>query len=755
MAVKIYQFIKQLKPALQAISTFYKLRLLNLIPLFLLPVFLKTNSTMSVIQKIRDKYARWAVAAIVISLLGFIMMDAFAGRSSLFGQGSTTVGNINGRKIDIMDFEQKVKQQEEMAQQQGYDMGDAGRQQIIESVWNGEITETLMTEQFEELGMTVGNKEINNLLFGTNPPPDLKQRFTDEATGQYNAMAAQQFINGVKKSGRPEDKAQLINYINSLELNRKMDKYTSLLTNSIYYPKWFIEKQMTDNSLIGQASYVSIPYSTILDSAVKVSDAEIKDYIDEHKDDFEQKEETRSINYVIFNAAPTAADSTGVKNQVEALKTPFVTSTDPAAFLLQQSSNMEYYDGYVGKTKIQVPNKDSIFALQKGGVYGPYLDNKSIVLAKKIDEKILPDSAKVRHILIQTTNPQTGQVMLEDSAAKKRIDSIKLATDNGANFDSLAKQLSDDKGSADKGGVYEYFPQGQMVKAFNDFVFEGKPGDKKVVKTEFGYHLIEILGQRGSQPHYKIAYLAKEITPSAETDNTASSQASLFAGESLDLKAFNANYDKNLKTKGLNKLVATDIKPGDHSITGLGTSRNLVKAIFDADKGDVIQPERVGESYVVATVTEINKEGLQDVTQARAIVEPILRNKKKADQIKKTLGKITTLEAAAAAVKQPVQMADSLRFSGANAVFGFEGKVIGAVFNTTNNGKVVPEAIEGQAGVYVLRVGNISASAIENTNIEMQRQMMQMQARQAAMQQPPAVALKEAADIKDNRAKFY
>lgn len=720
----------------------------------MLPVFLKHTPPMSVIQKIRDKYARWAVAAIVISLLGFILMDAFAGRSS-FGSSSTTIGKVNGKEIDIIDFEKKVKQQEEMAQQQGYDMGEAGRQQVIESVWNGEVTQTLMAEQFEELGMTVGNKEINNLLFGSNPPPDLKQRFTDEATGQYNALAAQQFINGVKKSGRPEDKTQLIDYINNLELNRKMEKYTSLLSNSIYYPKWFIEKQMADNSLIGKASYVSIPYSTISDSAVKISDSEIKNYIDEHKDDFAQKEETRSINFVVFNAAPTAADSTVIKSQVEALKAPFFTATDPASFLLQQGSTIEYYDAYVGESKVQVPDKDSIFALQKGSVYGPYQDNKNFVLAKKIDERILPDSAKIRHILVQTANPQTGQLMLDDSAAKKRIDSIDLAITNGANFDTLAKQLSNDKGSSDKGGVYDYFPQGQMVKAFNDFVFEGKTGDKKVVKTEFGYHLIEIQGQKGSQPHYKIAYLAKEITPSSETDNAASSQASLFAGESRDLKAFNANYDKTLKTKGLNKLVAADIKPGDHAITGLGTSRTLVKAIFNADKGDVIQPERVGESYVVATVTEVNEEGLQDAAKARTIVEPILRNKKKADQIKQKLGKITTLEAAAATVKQPVQTADSLRFSGANAVFGFEGKVIGAVFNTANKGKIIPEAIEGQAGVYILRVENISASAIDNTNIEMQRQMMQMQARQGAMQQSPAEALKEAANIKDNRAKFY
>lgn len=155
---------------------------------------------MSVIQSIRDKYARWAVVAIAISLLGFILMDAFSGRSSLGGDSSSTIGNINGREIDYIDFERKVKAQEEQARSQGYDMGDADRQQVIESVWNGEVTQTLMDEQFNELGMTVGKKEINDLLFGNNPPADLKQRFADQTTGQYNAMAAQQFINEIKKA---------------------------------------------------------------------------------------------------------------------------------------------------------------------------------------------------------------------------------------------------------------------------------------------------------------------------------------------------------------------------------------------------------------------------------------------------------------------------------------------------------------------------------------------------------------------------
>jgi peptidyl-prolyl cis-trans isomerase D len=459
---------------------------------------------------------------------------------------------------------------------------------------------------------------------------------------------------------------------------------------------------------------------------------------------------------VSFSAAPTAADTAAALEQIGNLKPQFAAAADPGSFVTQQGSSIEYADQYLGGTTIQVPNKDSIFALPTGGVYGPYLDATNYVLARKIDQKTMPDSATVRHILIQTFNPQTQQAMLPDSVARKRIDSLNLALRNGASFDSLALLFSDDKGSAQKGGVYDYFPQNQMVKAFNDFVFNGKVGDRDVVKTEYGYHLVEILGQKGSQPHYKIAYLAKPIVASTETDNAASNQASQFAGDSRDAKGFDAAYEKALKGKGFAKLVAADIRPTDYSVNGVGASREFVKAIFEADKGDVLQPYRVGDAYVVAAVTDVQKAGLLGVAKARATVEPILRNKKKATQIQQKIGKVTTLEAVSSAMSQPVQTADSLRFNGErNPALGYESKVLGAAFNPANAGKLVPEALVGQAGVYVVRVDAVSTTPVMAGSIEEQRSTMQAQARQMMQYRPPTEVLRKSAKIEDNRAKFF
>ena len=716
---------------------------------------------MSVIQKIRDKYARWAVIAIALSLIGFLLMDAFAGRTGLFSnRQSNTIGKVNGKTIDAQDFEKKMAEQEAYMQKQGIDVSDDRRQQLISSLWDQEVNEVIMNKQYEKLGLTVGDKEVKDILFGDNPPDDLKQRFTDPKTGIFNAVAAQQMINSIKKSGSADDKAQLQKYEVALKDQRLMSKYMSLLANTIYFPKWFLEKRNVDNSLMAKISYVSVPYTSVPDSSVKVTDSEIQDYINDHKKDFEQKDETRSISFVTFSAAPSSADSAAVKSQIESLRTQFDTTKNIESFLSQQGSVIPYYDGFKPKSQIQVPSKDSIFALQKGAIYGPYLDQDNYVLAKLIDTKMLPDSAKAKHILIQTNNPQSGQVLLDDSIAKKRIDSIQLAIDHGASFDSLAKKYSDDKGSGEKGGLLstpntDYFPQGQMVKAFNDFVFNGKVGDRGVVKTEFGYHLIQILDQKNIEPNYKVAYLAKQIVTSPETDNQANSQATLFAGDSRDLAAFNANFDKNLKSKGYNKLIANDLKPMDFNLTGVqGSARQFVKHVFDAGKGDIVGPERVGLNYVVAVVTEINKPGLESVNSVRPRVEPILRNKKKAQQIIKNIGQPASLEQVSAKVNQQVQTADSLRFSGGTSALGYEPVVLGAAFNASNKGKVT-EPLAGTQGVYVLRVENITTTPVETAALNQQSKMLEMQERQMMQYRSPIEVLKKAADITDNRAKFY
>jgi len=437
--------------------------------------------------------------------------------------------------------------------------------------------------------------------------------------------------------------------------------------------------------------------------------------------------------------------------------------TNVAAFLSRNGSLVPYNDIYAGKSLMQMPYKDTIQSLPVNGVFGPYIDGGTYTLAKMLGIKQLPDSVKCRHILLGTADRQ-GQPIMDDSVAHAKADSVAIAIKNGANFDSLETKYSTDKASHEAKGEMTFASsaiQGEgFAKEFGQFIlFDGKPGDKKVVKTSFGYHYIEILSFIKIEPHYKVAYMAKPIEVSNETDNNANTEANQFAGDSRDMKSFDANVEK-LKSKGIIKLSAGDIAPMAYQIQGLGPSRTLVKKIYKAKRGEVLDPEKVGDRYVVAIVTEINEEGTASVAKARIQVEPLLRNKKIAEKLKKKIGTPATLEAAAALLgNKPIETIDSLRMTAeaqtavsANPI-SREPKVMGAAFNPSNKGKIV--VIEGGDAIYVVRIDNVMATALGDANVVEQRKTKIQQAKQQAMYRSPIQALREAATIKDRRSDIF
>jgi peptidyl-prolyl cis-trans isomerase D len=714
---------------------------------------------MSIIQQIRDKAAWLVFGLIALSLVGFLLMDAFVGRSRLFGGSSNTVGVVNGEKLDYIDFQKRIAVREEQFKAQGYPINDMMQQNIREEVWKEFSDDAVITPIYKQLGITVSDKELNDMLVGQNAIPDIRRSFTDPKTGIYDVQQAVSTIGqlrtiyiGNKRTDRNYEIAKRLfeELIPQWEKQRQREKYLSLISKSAYSPKWMLEKMNADNSQMASISYVNIPYTTVPDTLAKVSDKEIEEYVNKHKEQYKQ-EESRGITYVSFNAAPTSADSNNIRQQILSLKNEFATTKDVQAFLARNGSEIGLLDSYVSKSKIQVPHKDSIMAMPVGSLFGPYLDGGNYVIARKLDEKVMPDSARARHILVATVDAKTGQPVLEDSVAKKKIDSIQNLIEKGARFDSLAIKLSDDPGSKEKGGDLGYFPLGQMVKEFNDFCFTGKKGEKKIVKTQFGYHYIEILDQKNFEPAYKIAYLAKKIEASTETDQNASGLANQFAGESRNWKAFNENVQKS----NLQKLTAPEISPNDFMIQGLGANRQLIRWIYEADLGDVSEPYSVGDKYVVAAVSEINPKGTMSVAKAKPLVEPILRNQKKGEQIIKKIGNANDLQSVSSSVGHTIQKADSISFSSPYIPnVGPEPKIVGASFDKQLQGKQASGAIGGNLGVFTIKVENVFAKANFSGDIE-QVKLTQMRMQESAIQNQAIEELKKTATIKDNRSKFF
>lgn len=712
---------------------------------------------MSVIQRIRDKGAWIIFGIIALALIAFILQDGLSRKMNIFANTST-VGKINGVAIEKNDFDKKV----DLIQQTNQQAANMKREELVAGVWNLVVNETILNQEYDKLGLKVTPKELSDILFGSNPPQWMQQIFTDPNTGVFNMEQAKaQFAQLKKKSNDPQAIAVEQAYLQPTIDQTLRQKYQSLVTGAVYVPKWMAEKMNADNNAISSISYVFVPYLSVNDSTIKISDDEVKTYIDKHSNQFKQDEETRTVSYVAFDANPSAQDSAVVYNQLKDIKADFAAATDDKGFLASKGSATNFYDSYLSKAEIKQPFKDSLFVLNSGQVYGPYLDNTDYAIAKLIAVKQLPDSAKVRHILVLThqSNQQTGQFVQvrDDSTAKKLLDSAVLQLNKGVSFDSVCLKYSEDPGSKEKGGVYDYFPTGRMDPAFNDFSFTGKVGEKRIIKTSYGYHYVEILGQKGNQPAYKFAYISKPITVSAETDVNANNAANQFAAASRELKTFQQNAAKQNKPI----LPAEGIKENDFNVGILGESRSFVRWVYENNVGDVSEPTKINNKYIVAIITNANKAGLQNVATARPQVENILKNEKKAQQIINTKIKGNTLEAMAQSSSTNVQKADSVSFqSPFIPSVGNEPKMIGAAFDKTLQGKV-SSPIAGNTGVYAVKVESIGAKSSLDNNPQIAQQNLENGIKQRLAGSPYGGGsplfqyLRNAATVKDYRSKFY
>lgn len=719
------------------------------------PIFavqnLKTN--MQIIQSIREKGAAIVIIVIALSLIGFILMDARQGASSgFFGSNSTNIGKVNGESVDINYFNKRF---DEMEARNGQRSSGAQTYQLREQVWNQIVAEKIFMEEAEKLGISFTSSELAQILTSNDPSnPLMQEKGMVDAEGKLDMAKAQTALNNIKKS--KGDQREMVNaqIVNPLRLSSIVGKYSALISSSVYYPTWMQEKDNAESNNFSSFSYVSIPFNEISDSIVKVTDEDVNNYVKKNKGLFKQ-EAGRMISYASFSQNPSAEDSAQAKKLASDLVQSFEADSTPANFVVRSGSTIDYVDDFQPKSKFNSIAIDTIVAQGKGKVYGPYLDqsSNSYAIAKLIDVKMMPDSVKARHILIESTNRQTGEQIRTDSAAKALADSLLAAVNAGSDFSALAIQYSADPGSKIKGGDLGFFANGAMVPEFNEYSFNNPVGSRKVVQTQFGYHVIQIDAIKGSSPAYKIAFVGKEIIPSDVTINKASLEATKAAGTGTK-----EALEKYLAKNGMHLTeVPSLIKENDFSVPGMQDARNLVSWAFKAKKGEVSEPMPIGDNYVVATVDKIYEEGLQDAATARSGSEAIIRKQKKTEMIIKKIGENPTLEAAAAAYGKTIQQAgmDSTITLASQIIngLGVEPKVIGAAFNKNYQSKPSP-AFGGSNGVYVIKVNSIQPKTTptpEELKTQADAKLNMLRGQVGNWYQ----GLRDQADIKDSRSKFF
>lgn len=712
---------------------------------------------MAVIQKIRNKYAKVAGGVIVLALVGFILMDATSGSmSSMFGRSSEVV-TVNGEKIDIRDYSQRVKEYEILYNysSRGQSLDEATRAQINDQALRELINEKLIKEQCEKLGLVTSKEEEKDLIYGAVPDPIVQQYpvFTNPDTRMFDPQrirAFEQQVDQADPTGKAREEWETLKAY--VLRNNLMKKYVALMSSFTYTPAFALQMQEKEQNEMASIQYVKVPYATVPDNEIKITDEDLVAYMKKREPLYHLDEPTRSIEYVSFDVIPSAEDTARSKGALEQMKSDFTAATDNENFV-NRNSDDQYNGAFVSKSSFMSPYADSILSLPAGTVYGPYYDEGNYKMTKVLEKRTMPDSVKCRHILIKTEN--AGQEIAADSIAKKKIDSAIAAVNAGIPWSDVVTRYSEDDGSKQTGGEYTFTLQQkpQISKEFGDFAFEGKKGEKKLVKVDndayAGYHYIEILDQTNFQTAAKLATITKAMYAGDQTEAGVYAKATEFAGKNTTAKAF----DDAVKAQNLNKRVGDNVKANDFMINGLGSGREVIRWMYDANVGDVSSVFAMDGRYVVAKLSDKKEPGLMKLDAAmRPSIESMVKAEKKAAIIVEKYKNAQTLDAIAQASAQQVQAADSFNASNAFiANMGYEPKAVGYAFYKGLTPNKMSPGIKGQDGVIYLSVTNrfTKQGASDPETLKSMARMMDMQQKNS-MGQLIFDQLKKKADIKYN-----
>lgn len=707
---------------------------------------------MALIGKIRKNF--WFVLILLgLALAAFVIMDM----TSAGGQGqnatSLTIGEVDGQTLDYRAFQQ--------TEQSYFQNNNADVFSKRRDIWNFYVEDALLRTEADKMGMSISKDELIDLQFGANPSPVISANWSNPQTGQLDIANLQQIKSNIE-NGEPMDprfRAYWAEQEKQIMKEALQAKMNNLISKSIYTPNWMAEASYKlDNSKV-DFKYVKIPYDQISSDGIELSDSDYKAYLQQNAGQFEKDEQTRTIDYVVFDVVPTAEDSAAIFTKLEGLNNELAATDNDSLFVTV--NNGVYTHLYVDLEQLPESSREPVSQLNPGELYGPFEDNGFYLTIKLLDKKVVPDTVEARHIL-RATDPNNPASIQQ---ARAFIDSIRTVYTSGAeSFDSLAIKHSNDTQSGLQGGDLGKFTQDRMVPEFAKAAFiEGQEGSLMTVTTQFGVHLIEIQDQIFGEEStkYHVASIGQAITPSQETQDDRYDEITEIVAASRDIEALNtaleAYPDASVQTS--NPLTINDFAIGD--LGANQSSRDIIKWAFEpsTEVGDV-SPEvyrytdnvnYYDNKYVLAGLNSIIPAGLPTVEAVKGQIEVAVMNNKKGEKLASELS-VSSLDEVAGQHNTTVETASDVSL---NTTFipgmGNEPKVIGAAFDL--DVQAISKPIVGNSGVYVVQPIS-KQEAGTATNIPFLKQSLNTTTRSQVnfkiMQN-----LKDRAEIKDDRYKFY
>lgn len=716
---------------------------------------------MAILSKIRERSIA-LIAVIGLALFAFVLDPSQL--TDFFNSSKVNVvGEIDGETISRQEFSEALDTYRARTRNRVSEM------QAAKVVWDNLVREKIYTAQLEEAGITIGEEDIWNQIISA-PSIANNPQFQNEA-GLFDENKFKVFLKETQENDDQQLWKAWQNYMGQLGNNFKRDTYNNLLNAGLGSSLKEGEFTYKEENKKISADLVYIPYTSIPDSLISITKKDINDYIDKHENEF-KVEESRSINYVKFEVKATDADKADIKAKMTTLiedrkeynavskrdevVNGFKSTKDFASFFDENQSDMVLREEY--RMKGRLP-KDLLSQIEKGkvgDVFGPYEEGNFFKMLKVTKIVRRPDSVKSSQILIPFVGSASAlpSTTKTEAQAKKAADSIfKLVRRNKKKFASIADELNTD-GSKGKGGDIGWTSHSignspRFAKEYAEFIFDNKTGKVGVVKSNFGFHIIRIDEQKNFQNAYKSVIFGKQIEPSEDTESKVFQKAEQFALKVSkgDETFFNLALKEKYSTQP-----AVGLKVLDERVPGLtGNARQIVTWAFQSDtKQNDYKRFDLEKMYVVAIVTEVEKEGLMAATKALNRVRPLLVNEKKAALIQEKMNE-NSLESLAKANGQTVRKVNAVSLNSPSiGGVGYEPNIVGAMFSAPLN--QFTNKIKGNKGVFAFKVTKIE-DPVALPNYESYR--LRIAEKQKSKATRVFDALKKTSDIEDNRAFYY
>jgi peptidyl-prolyl cis-trans isomerase D len=701
---------------------------------------------MSIITQIRNK-AGLMVVLIGLALVSFLLMDVFS-QNSLFSQNnSNVIGEIDGEEITAPMFEVRVEEAVEnyKANSKTDKVDEATLSSLRDQVWNELVRERIMKNATTELGLAVSREELFDMVQGSQIHPTVKQAFTDPNTGKFDRNQVLKFLREI--DNQPEEMQNKWKAFEKfLVSDRENEKYNTLITKGLYVTNFSAKSYMKQVFETASGRFLRVDYSTISDSTIQAPEDKLRAWYQEHSWEFKSKEEQRNLDYVVFEVKPSAEDRDALLKKMNEIRTDWLSAGVDITFVAMNSEQPED-DRYYAQTDLTDETRNKLFGDTIGAISEVYQDANMFKITRLAGRMLRPDSVKARHILVKVKESET------EEAARKRVDSLFELVKNGGDFASLARTNSEDPGSGMNGGDLGFFAEGAMVKPFNDACFEGKTGDKVIVKSDFGFHIIEITDQKGGRTMARFATVSYELSAGTETYRMAYDSASAFVSRVKNKDSFEQEAQKS----GIEKRSVEGLKTTDRGLSGLENTREVVRWAFRSEEGDVSPIFESQQQFVAAILTVSIPKGLKPFEAVRSVVETRYKRDKKAEQIstklEETRKKVgNSVERMAIGMGTVAQTFASVNFgSGFLNNIGMEPKVSGFIFGGKKG--TLSKPIHGNNGVFVVVVDSLTPMPKEAeqgpTHGNLRNQL------KSRITGECLAARKELISIKDDRYLFY